>query len=185
VHDEQAEATVIRERALLLEALTLLVQRQTETETALADQLARTNNRVATVERHCVELEARLADIDTRLQRLALEVQPDPGLPQRVAVLQAQVERLHGHAAASEAVPRAQPVAAPGPMPVAAASASAPPPVRPRAAPLPPRRAVLVASGDTLWDRLGATNQDRASVVLIGTGVLVVVFAALAQLRVG
>ena len=34
-------------------------------------------------------------------------------------------------------------------------------------------------------DRLGATNQDGASAVLIGAGVLVVVFAGLAQLRLG
>jgi hypothetical protein len=46
-------------------------------------------------------------------------------------------------------------------------------------------RAAVVGSADTLWDRLGTTNQDRASVVLIGAGVLVVVFAALAQLRLG
>jgi hypothetical protein len=46
-------------------------------------------------------------------------------------------------------------------------------------------RAAVVGSADTLWDRLGTTNQDRAGVVLIGAGVLVVVFAALAQLRLG
>jgi hypothetical protein len=176
VHDDQAEATVVRERALLLEALTLLVQRQAETETALTDQLARTNNRVTTVERRYIDLEARLGDIDERLRRLAIEVEPDPGLRQRVVVLQAQVERLHSRGAEA-------PVAAPPPPP---ASVQTAPPVRPpRAAPLPPRRAAMVASGDTLWDRLGANNQDRASVVLIGTGLLVVVFAALAQLRVG
>jgi hypothetical protein len=50
---------------------------------------------------------------------------------------------------------------------------------------MPPRRAVLAASNGTLWERLGATNQDRASLVLMGAGVVVVVAAALAQLRPG
>src|SRR5205823_1449189 len=39
VDDQQAEASLVHERALLLEALTLLVQRQAETEAALTNEL--------------------------------------------------------------------------------------------------------------------------------------------------
>jgi len=197
VQGELAEATVVRERALLLEALTLLVKRQAETETALTAQLARTNARVAAAERRGLELEARLADIDARLQRLASEVAPDPGLPRRVAVLQSQVENLQAAAGSTQAAlavtePRAPQavisvaaVAAPAPQAVPSVATPSAPPRQPQAAPLAPRRAALVGSPDTLWDRLGSTNQDRASVVLIGAGVLAVVFAAIAQLRPG
>jgi hypothetical protein len=142
----------------MLEALTLLVQRQAETESALADKVARTSTRVANVERRGVELDARVADIDARVRQLATQVEPDPGLPRRVAVLQAQLEQLHTARLAEEHPSQSS-------------------------APQPP--AAVVRSTDTAWDRLGATNQDRASAILIGTGVLVVVFAALAQLRLG
>ena len=191
VHDADAEATLARERALLLEALTLLVQRQAETESALTDQVARTNTRVANVERRGVDLEARVAGIDARLQQLATQVEPDPGLSGRVAVLQAQLQQLHV-ARLADAQPSQssapEPTFAPPPPTVqteAAAPTSHPPQaIRQTHAP-PPRRAAVVGSADTLWARLGNTNQDRASAVLIGTGVLVVVFAALAQLRLG
>jgi hypothetical protein len=196
VDDEQTGATIARERALLLEALTLLVQRQAEAETTLTGQVAQTNSRVAQVERRGLDLEARLTDIDARLQHLATQVEPDPELARRVAMLQAQVERLHGAAADERAAPQAtapapQPVA-PAPQPLRQAPPPQPPPTRqpvpvepirqPRTAPAP-RRAALVGSGDSLWELLGATNQDRASIVLIGAGLVAVVFAALAQLR--
>ena len=38
-------------------------------------------------ERRGVDLAARVADLDARLQRLATQVEPDPGLPSRVAAL--------------------------------------------------------------------------------------------------
>ena len=59
--DQRAEASLVHERALLLEALTLLVQRQAETEAALTNELARTTTRVAAIERRSIELENRLA----------------------------------------------------------------------------------------------------------------------------
>jgi hypothetical protein len=201
VHNADVEATLTRERALLLEALTLLVQRQVESESALSDQVARTNTRVANVERRGVDLAARVADIDARLLQLATQVEPDPGLASRVAVLQAQLQQLQVARIADT-----QPV----PQPPQPSYQAPPPPVQtaPRTEPTPPvlpllqairqpqsqpprqyvpqhRRPAVVGTADTLWARLGNTNQDRASIVLIGTGVLVVVFAALAQLRLG
>jgi hypothetical protein len=190
VHDADAEATLARERALLLEALTLLVQRQADTESALTDKVARTNTRVANVERRGADLEARVADIDARLQQLATQVEPDPGLASRVAVLQAQLQQLHVGRIAEQpyqsSAPEPPTHQAPPTSQTEPAVPASPPvqAVRKPQAP-PPRRAAVVGSADSLWDRLGTTNQDRASAVLIGTGVLVVVFAALAQLRLG
>jgi hypothetical protein len=199
VHDADAEATLARERALLLEALTLLVQRQAETESTMTDQIARTNARVVNVERRGTALEARVADIDARLRQLAIQVEPDPGLASRVAVLQAQLQQLHvaripddepeplQSSVVTSAPPSPTPTP-PSPTPRTSLHAQAirqPQAPPPRRDVMPPRRAVLVGSADALWDRLGTTNQDRASLVLIGTGVLVVVFAALAQLRPG
>jgi hypothetical protein len=199
VHDADAEATLARERALLLEALTLLVQRQAETESTMTDQVARTNARVVNVERRGTALEARVADIDARLRQLAIQVEPDPGLASRVAVLQAQLQQLHvaripddePEPLQSSVVTSAPPSPTPTPpslTPRTSLHAQAirqPQTPPPRRDVMPPRRAVLVGSADALWDRLGNTNQDRASLVLIGTGVLVVVVAALAQLRPG
>jgi hypothetical protein len=170
VHAADADATLARERALLLEALTLLVQRQAETESALADQVVRTTTRVANVERRGAELDARVADIDARLRQLATQVEPDPGLPGRVAVLQAQLQELQLTRTAESTPPTPPPPTAP----------TEPPPPK-----SPPPEPAVVAPANTVWERLGATNQDRASAVLIGAGVLVVVFAALAQLRLG
>jgi hypothetical protein len=216
VGNDQAGATIIHERALLLEALTLLVQRQAETESALIQQVGETNSRVAAMERRSRDLEERLAEIGERLQRLASEVEPDPGLPRRVAVLQAQVERLHGRPVddALAPTPVAQPAhrveeprvrveeprvrveeprarfdEPPARFDEPSPRFEAPPPRREvhqvRSQAVPPRRALLATSTGTLWERLGATNQDRASLVLMGTGVVVVLAAALAQLRPG
>jgi hypothetical protein len=89
-----ADASLVRERALLLEALTLLVQRQVETDAEVSAQVARTNARVAAIERRAVELENRLVQLAERLTQLAIQVQPDPGLPHRLTVLEAQLELL-------------------------------------------------------------------------------------------
>jgi hypothetical protein len=151
------------------------------------------------VERRGTALEARVADIDARLRQLAIQVEPDPGLASRVAVLQAQLQQLHvARIPDDEPEPRQSSVVTsappsptptpPSPTPRTSLHAQAirqPQTPPPRRDVMPPRRAVLVGSADALWDRLGNTNQDRASLVLIGTGVLVVVFAALAQLRPG
>jgi hypothetical protein len=216
VDDQRAEASLVRERALLLEALTLLVQRQAESDAALSDELARANTRVAAIERRSIELENRLVLLDERLSQLATEVEPDPGLPRRLAVLQAHVERLGGQPTAEP--PYSPPAAPVPPVPARPMPASPAPPVAARPAQMPPadvrtsrpavrpsepaevpargteaphpqaatdRRQALVPSGEALWERLGATNQDRASIVLIGAGVLVVAYAVLAQLRIG
>jgi hypothetical protein len=221
VVEDQAETSVVRERTLLVEALTLLMERQQEAETELTERLARTNSRVVAVERRFGEIESRLAGIEERLLRLATEVEPDPGVSRRVATLQAHVERLQspgtspsGAAAQQpqETRSRARPAPSPAEALIAAeewASSRRRAEVRPEPEEAPEqvsyvgqpiaqreqrspahepttfRRVMATPSGATLWDRLGSSNQDRASVLLIAAGVLVVVFAALAQIRFG
>jgi hypothetical protein len=215
VDDVQGEDTVVRERVLLFEALTLLAQRQSETEMTLVEQVNRNSSRIAAVEQLCTQLETRLADIDERLSRLAGAVHADPGLPQRVAMLQAQIQRLGRPA---DQPPAWQPAITPAPSPRLAQADPRPahlaaadlPPARasyvpvPQAPPLrtdvPPRQPASAAvsrrsrpvayaaarSGDGLLERINAmTGQDRASMALMAAGVLVVGYAILAQLRIG
>jgi hypothetical protein len=88
------ESSAARERALLLEAVTLLVQRQVETDVELSTQIAGTAARVSALEKRAAQLADRLHHLDERLIRLAAQVEPDPGVPQRLAVLEAQLQLL-------------------------------------------------------------------------------------------
>jgi hypothetical protein len=88
------ESSAARERALLLEAVTLLVQRQVETDVELSTQIACTAARVSALEKRAAQLADRLHHLDERLIRLAAQVEPDPGLPHRLAVLEAQLQLL-------------------------------------------------------------------------------------------
>jgi hypothetical protein len=89
-----AESSTVGERALLFEAVTLLVQRQVETDAELTTQIVRTAARVSALERRAAKLEDRLRLLDERLLRLTAQVEPDPGLPHRLAMLEAQLELL-------------------------------------------------------------------------------------------
>jgi hypothetical protein len=88
------ESSAARERALLLEAVTLLVQRQVETDVELSAQIARNAVRVSALEKRAAELADRLHQLDERLIRLAAQAEPDPGLPHRLAVLETQLQLL-------------------------------------------------------------------------------------------
>jgi transcriptional regulator len=88
------ESSTLGERALLLEAVTLLVKRQMETDEELSAQMARTAARVSALEKRATELVERLHHLDERLIRLVAQVEPDPGVPQRLAVLEAQLQLL-------------------------------------------------------------------------------------------
>jgi hypothetical protein len=124
------------ERSLVLEALTLLAQSQADLEHAVGDQVAHAAQRVAAVERRCDEFDARLLSIDEHLQRLLLQLEPppDPDIHDRLAQLQAHVERLSARERRPLVIEAwSRPPAAPnGPAP-------APGPVPP--APPPPSRA--------------------------------------------
>jgi hypothetical protein len=180
-HDEAPQ-----EDNLLIEAVSLLVQRQRETETWVAEQIDQAESRAAVVKRQYTDLEARLADIEQQLDRLIREFEPargDAAAGQRLARLREQVEDLK-----SETDGRPLRSVPPAPLPpVAPPAASAAVVLRTTEAQSAPPRVstVAAASNATVWDVLGATPQDRFGLLLIFLGVVAVLYAVLTQLRFG
>src|ERR1044071_8498021 len=89
--DESSE--IKQEGNLLVEAVSLLVQRQRETETWISEQLWQAEQRASESDRRYAELEARLAGIETHLARLVHELEPsaDDG---RIGQLRQQLQGL-------------------------------------------------------------------------------------------
>lgn len=82
---------------LLVEAVSLLVQRQRETEQWVTEQVCQAEERTAAAERRSVELESRLAVIEEQLARIARELEPGHGEGPgdgRLARLREQLESL-------------------------------------------------------------------------------------------
>jgi hypothetical protein len=82
---------------LLIEAVSLLVQRQRETEAWVSEQIEQADERAASVERQYAALESRLASIEEQLDSLVREVDPGHGdaiVGQRLARLREQVADL-------------------------------------------------------------------------------------------
>src|SRR5690348_5925957 len=82
---------------LLIEAVSLLVQRQRETEAWVAEQVEQAEERAAAVEQRYAELEGRLAGIEFQLDRLVRELEPGRGEAapgSQLARLREQVEEL-------------------------------------------------------------------------------------------
>ncbi|HEV7663848.1 MAG TPA: hypothetical protein VGQ62_09960 [Chloroflexota bacterium] len=198
---------VKEEGNLLIEAVSLLVQRQRETESWVAEQVWQAEERAVAAERRYSELDERLASIEDHLARLVQEVEPsaaDRAMAEQLTRLREQVDGLKaagaadvglGHreatvpavaattAAASEAPTRPLPVSE-----ARAAANDAPRPATPVAERRPlrtPARATTSAGGQSVgfWELLGTTPQDRAGVLLIGAGAVAVLYALLSQLR--
>src|ERR1051326_5241338 len=92
-----SHSEVQQEDSLLIEAVSLLVQCQRETESWVAEQIDQAEARAATVERRYTDLESRLAGVEDALDRLAHELEPGRGdavAGQRLARLREQVEDL-------------------------------------------------------------------------------------------
>jgi hypothetical protein len=206
-HDE-----VQQEDNLLIEAVSLLVQRQRETESWLSDQMSQSEARASAVERRYGDLEARLVGIEDQLERLVRELEPprnDPVSDLRLARLREQVEDLRsdtdgrpGPAPARpipppiEPVPRYEPSPARyEPVPVrheaprtvepAPVRHEAPHPVEPepvRTTEAAPARAPVPAESSVL-EVMGPRPQDRMGFILIGIGLIVLLFALLTQLH--
>jgi cell division septation protein DedD len=186
-----SEPTEVKEEGnLLIEAVSLLVQRQRETEGWVAEQIWQAEERAAATERRYAELESRLVGIEEHLARLVHDVEPMQGDAvddERLARLREQVEGLKS-AGADGYTARGAPVAPPAPAPMPAAPAyesdvTQPMPTVPKPAYL--ERPVAPAQGIGFLELLGATPQDRWSVVLIGTGSVAVLWAALTLVRFG
>lgn len=185
--------TEVREEGnLLIEAVALLVQRQRETESWVAEQIWQTEERAAATDRRYAELEARLESIEEHLARLVHEIEPqrgDAAADERLARLREQVEGLKLNPSTAGQAARS----APSP---SGASAHVPPAVEPESArpvaagePRYERRPAATAAGAsrassvTFWDLLGPSPQDRVGIVLIGAGAVAVLYALLTQLR--
>jgi hypothetical protein len=177
---------------LLIEAVSLLVQRQRETESWIAEQITQAEDRAAASERRYAELEVRLAGIEEHLARLLPDVEPlrdDAAVDERLERLREQVEGLRSSGEARTLRPSPVPAAVAEP---ALDRESRPTPEprtlsmrpAPEARPRPPTT-VGVASGQSVsfWSVLGQTPQDRFGLVLIGAGLVAVVYAVLTQLR--
>jgi hypothetical protein len=195
---------VREEGNLLIEAVSLLVQRQRETEIWIAEQTGQAEERAAASERMYAEFEARLAGIEEHLARLMHDIEPvreDLGVDERLERLREQVEGLKssadGRAARSGALMAGSP--APAPIPSRAAAPSAPLSAAPVPMPPAPRRqpeafsapgagagtGVGAGQGVSFWQLFGASRQDRFGLVLIGAGAVAVLYAILTQLRFG
>ncbi len=175
------------EESLLIEAVSLLVQRQRETETWVTEQVWQAEQRAATSERRYAELEARLVDIEEQLTRLLRDTEPgrsDAAVEERLARLREQVEDLKtggdGRPAHTVTVPGPTPPQAGPVLPREFEPAPAPPP------PVRPARVAATAGGSSqspgLLELLGATPQDRFGIALIGLGAVAVLYAILTQL---
>jgi hypothetical protein len=82
---------------LLIEAVSLLVQRQRETEGWVTEQIWQAEERAAAAERRYAELEGRLSGIEEHLSRLVNELEPQRGdahVDERLSRLREQVEDL-------------------------------------------------------------------------------------------
>jgi hypothetical protein len=64
------------EGKLLIEAISLLVQRQHETESWVDEQIGQAEGRAAATDRRYAELEARLVSIEEHLAQLVLDTAP-------------------------------------------------------------------------------------------------------------
>jgi hypothetical protein len=127
---------VEQEDNLLIEAMSLLVQRHRETETWLAEQIAQAEHRAAATERRYADLETRLTGIEGQLTRLAHELEPgrgNPAVDERLARLREQVEDLKSDGDGGPGHPVPPPGANPpaAPAPVAASAVAAPAPAKP------------------------------------------------------
>jgi hypothetical protein len=187
---------------LLIEAVSLLVQRQRETESWIAEQIWQAEARTNDTDRRYAELEARLANIEEHLARLVHDVEPsrqDAAVEERLTRLREQVEDLKSQPSdgrSTRSTPAMAPAPGPSLPPIAEAAATpAQEPETPRhnaggaeRRPAPTTTAASasrVAAGASvgLWQLLGATPQDRFGVLLIFAGAVAVLYALLLQLR--
>jgi hypothetical protein len=202
-HEEGQE-----EDNLLIEAVSLLVQRQREAETWLAEQIDQAHERSVAAERHYADLETRLAGLEDQLDRLVHELEPGRGdavAGQRLARLREQVEDLKSD---TDGRPLRSVPPAPAPPPRALEAEASSPQVarsvgvtrtseeessRPRSQVLEPvvrssqaaQPQTFASASASLLELLGATPQDRFGVVLIFLGIVAVLYAVLTQLRLG
>jgi hypothetical protein len=133
VLSDPSRREVREEGNLLIEAVSLLVQRQRETESWIAEQIWQAEARAAASERLTAEFESRLAGIEEQLARLLYDAEPphagEGPVDDRLERLRLQVEGLRSSADGRMAR---------SPAPLAAPHAACQPLVPVRAYPRPP-----------------------------------------------
>jgi hypothetical protein len=165
---------------LLIEAVSLLVQRQRETETWVAKQVEHAEERAGAAERRYADIEARLAGIEDQLDRLVGELGPDHGdalVDQRLARLREQVEDLKSGTDSHQlrtVSPSVEPPVQRDPEPL-----RPPPPP----ASVEPTSVSTGAPRTTLWDRFGSTAENRFGLVAIGIGALAILYGLSSAVR--
>jgi hypothetical protein len=184
---QDAPLLMTEEADLLIEAISLLGQRQQETEAWAAERVHQADERAQAVEQRQLELERRLESLEQRLAQLGEQIEPElpaGGPDERLARLRQHVEELRGVATAFEDN-SVEPPALVAPVSVA----SVPPRVEPPAPPSPPRierpsapaRQPRAAQGSDFWQRL-EQFPPRADTALLLLGLLVVLYAGLWQI---
>ena len=193
-----------QEGNLLIEAVSLLVQRQRETESWVTEQLWQAEERAASTERRYAELEARLAELEDQLDRLAHDLDPgraDSAVDERLARLRDQVEGLKSGIDGRQARGVA-PTPAAGLPPVSEpissreleparvvggrdAEARRVVPTAERRVATGARRSASTAPRQNVgfWELLGANAYERASALLIAAGAVALVYGVLVFIR--
>ena len=182
---DASHAEIKEEESLLVEAVSLLVQRQREAESWVAEQIWQAEERAATTERRYSDLEARLIAIEDQLGRLIRDVEPsrsDAVVDERLARLREQVEGLKSENDGRPALdPR--PVVH-EPEPLRSVAPPAPPPA-PRSERAPQTAGNARPQEAGVLDLMGSTPQDRLGFALIGLGGVAVLYALLTQVHFG
>lgn len=188
---------------LLVEAVSLLLQRQRETESWLTEQFRQTERSAAQVERRYTELDQRLSRIEQRLAGLVRNVDPSTADDRQLSRLREQVETLSsgvttltarptpivglpprpGWTSPPRGVGPREDVAAVTPAPEPPSATAEPAVVRVEAAPAEAvvRTAPQPRAGG-VWYILGDTPADRFGALLIGGGAIAVLYTVLTQL---
>jgi len=167
------------EADLLIEAVSLLGQRQQELDAWAAERERASDERLVAVEERQAEFERRLAALEQRVAQLddGEHGGPAGGPEDRLERLRQQVEELRGAAVQiDEAAPESDVLPAPEPAPVAA--------------PAPARAAAVASSAPTtvaqpsvgVWQRLEQMPRNRLDMLLLVLGAVVVLYAGLWQI---
>jgi hypothetical protein len=186
VASNPSRSNVIEEENLLIEAVSLLLQRQRETESVLAESRQQLDG----IDRRHAEFEARLASIEDRLARLARELgssRTDAAAGERLARLREHLAELKSDGDPRPRRPLRPPevtsLDAARRQPEAQRAASGTGASLPSSAPDAVVPTPEATRGPTLWNIVGATPRDRFGLLLIGVGVIAVLYAVLSMLH--
>jgi len=183
-----------QEAELLIEAISLLAQRQQETEMWAAERIRAAEDRATSAEHRLTSIETQLSALESAVGALVDQTEPAliAGTPEeRLSRLREQVEELRvipsgEEDAESQTVPPPEPVAVAAPP----AASAAPPVAQTVAAPPPaprPQPATVPApgpAGPSAWQRFEQMPRGQLEKALIVVGVLIVVYAGLWQIAI-